>query len=110
MQIVSIPSNTSYSNLNTLTGYAVGNALILTNNTSQPLFLVQSASTPTEADVYVDYDRAKTSGATAQQVSVSGGADTTRYLAAGTYYLELTSVTGTSVGRFAIAWEERPNS
>lgn len=282
MQIISIPSNTSYSNLNTLTGYAVGNALILTNNTSQPLFLIQSDSTPTasstqypvlpgqtvilerntnpywikggtgpvivqlhdssispysvvdlpddmytssvqnfrrirvdvgqtglyegrefrmvrkitvvagtplvfrftsavdfmlfeqtlncsegdieyyawrstqgtaggtftplvvppigknissfyrdyggdrytsqvslasggtftptDANVYVDYDRAKTSGATAQQVSVSGGDDTTRYLAAGTYYLTLTSLSGTSVGRFAIAWEERPNS
>lgn len=47
MQVISIPSNTSYSNLNTLTGYAVGSALVLTNNTSQPLFLVQSASTPT---------------------------------------------------------------
>lgn len=64
--------------------------------------------TPTDANVYVDYDRAKTSGITAQQTSVRGGDDTVRYLAAGTYYLKLTSVSGTSVGRFAIAWEERP--
>lgn len=64
--------------------------------------------TPTDANVYVDYDRAKTSGSTAQQTSVSGGDDTVRYLAAGTYYLKLTSLNGTSVGRFAIAWEERP--
>lgn len=63
--------------------------------------------TPTDANVYVDYDRAKTSGATAQQISVSGGDDSVRYLAAGTYYLILTSVSGTSVGRFALAWEER---
>lgn len=64
--------------------------------------------TPTDAQQYVDYDRAKTSGATAQQISVSGGNDSERYLAAGTYYLILTSTTGTSVGRFAIVWEERP--
>lgn len=64
--------------------------------------------TPTDALQYVDYDRAKTSGATAQQISVRGGDDSERYLAAGTYYLILTSTTGTSVGRFALAWEERP--
>ena len=63
--------------------------------------------TPTDAQVYVDYDRAKTSGATAQQVSVQGGNDSVRYLAAGTYYLVLTSLDGTSVGRLALAWEER---
>lgn len=66
--------------------------------------------TPTDANVYVDYDRAKTSGATAQQTSVSGGDDSVRYLAAGTYYLKLTSLNGTSVGRFALAWEERLTS
>lgn len=65
--------------------------------------------TPTNAEQYVDYDRAKTSGATAQQISVSGGNDSVRYLAAGTYYLVLNSLDGTSVGRFAIAWEERPS-
>lgn len=64
--------------------------------------------TPTDPLLYVDYDRAKTSGATAQRSSVSGGDDTVRFLAAGTYYLILTSLDGTSVGRFAIAWEERP--
>lgn len=65
--------------------------------------------TPTDAQHYVDYDRAKTAGATAQQVSVSGGNDSVRYLAAGTYYLSLASLDGTSVGRFALAWEERPS-
>jgi hypothetical protein len=64
--------------------------------------------TPTDAEVYVDYDRAKTSGATAQQISVQGGNDSVRYLAAGTYYLKLTSLVGTSEGRFSLAWEERP--
>lgn len=63
--------------------------------------------TPTDPQQYVDYDRAKTAGATAQQLSVQGGNDSVRYLAAGTYYLILTSLDGTSVGRFALAWEER---
>lgn len=66
--------------------------------------------TPTNVEQYVDYDRAKTSGATAQQLSVSGGNDSVRLLAAGQYYLILTSLVGTSVGRFNIAWEERPDS
>lgn len=65
--------------------------------------------TPTDAQQYVDYDRAKTAGATAQQLSVQGGNDSVRYLAAGTYYLILTSLDGASVGRFALAWEERPS-
>lgn len=64
--------------------------------------------TPTNAQQYVDYDRAKTAGATAQQISVVGGNDSVRYLAAGTYYLILTSLDATSVGRFGLAWEERP--
>jgi hypothetical protein len=64
--------------------------------------------TPTDSNAYVDYDRAKTAGATAQQASVSGGADSSRYLAAGTYYLVLSSLDATSVGRFVLAWEERP--
>lgn len=65
--------------------------------------------TPTDAQQYVDYDRAKTAGATAQQLSVQGGNESVRYLAAGTYYLILTSLDGTSVGSFALAWEERPS-
>lgn len=65
--------------------------------------------TPTDPELYVDYDRAKTAGSTAQRASVQGGNDSVRYLAAGTYYLILTSLDGTSVGRFALAWEERPS-
>lgn len=64
--------------------------------------------TPANAQIYADYDRAKTSSATAQQTSVSGGDDSVRYLAAGTYYLVVSSLVGTSEGRYAIAWEERP--
>lgn len=64
--------------------------------------------TPTDADAYVDYDRAKTAGATAQQISVSGGDDSVRYLAAGTYYLVYSSLDATSQGRLVLAWEERP--
>lgn len=63
--------------------------------------------TPNVATDYIDYDRAKTSNATAQQLSVSGGSGTQRYLAAGDYYLIFTSLVGTSEGRFAISWEER---
>ena len=64
--------------------------------------------TPTDAEAYVDYDRAKTSSSTAQRTSVQGGNDSARYLAAGTYYLVFNSLDGTSVGRIALAWEERP--
>ena len=63
--------------------------------------------TPMDMEIYADYDRAKTSGATAQSISVQGGNDSVRYLPAGIYYLALYSLDATSVGRFAIAWEER---
>ena len=66
--------------------------------------------TPTDPEAYVDYDRAEGAGATAQRVSVRGGDDSARYLAAGTYYLVLSSLNRTSVGRFTLAWEERPAS
>lgn len=75
---------------------------------SQVSIATGGAFTPTDANAYVDYDRAKTSGATAQQQSVSGGDDSSRYLAAGTYYLVLSSLDATSVGRFVLSWEERP--
>lgn len=61
--------------------------------------------TPTDAEVYADYDRAKTSNATAQQLTVGGSQNSQRYLSAGTYYL---TVSGTGEGRIALAWEERP--
>lgn len=46
MQIITIPSNTFYSDLSTLGTFPVGSPLILTNNTSAPLFLTQSPSAP----------------------------------------------------------------
>lgn len=45
MQVVSIPSNTSYFNIYVLSGYASTKSLILTNNTSS-VILVTQASTP----------------------------------------------------------------
>ena len=64
-----------------------------------------------EADEYVDYDRGKTSNATAQQVSVNGSENSLRNLLGddttpADYYLVLTSKTGTSEGRFSLAWTE----
>ena len=64
--------------------------------------------TISNSDLYADYDRAKTSGATAQQVSVGGAPNSERYLPAGTYYLEFRSLDATSLGRYSLAWEERP--
>lgn len=46
MQVVSIPSNLTYTNLYTLSGFDAGTSLIITNNTSSPAFLVQAVSPP----------------------------------------------------------------
>lgn len=46
MKIVSLPSSTQFHNLNTLSGYAPSSALVVTNNTSDPVFVVQSATQP----------------------------------------------------------------
>lgn len=62
-----------------------------------------------DPQLYSDYDRTKTSNATARQISVGGAENTQRYLAAGTYYLQLSSLSGTSEGRYYIGWEERPD-
>lgn len=69
------------------------------------------AVTLNNPDNYVDYNRSKTSGATAQQISVSGGENSLRNLL-GTdptptdYYLEYRSLVGTSEGRVSLAWTE----
>lgn len=55
---------------------------------------------------YVDYDRARTSNATAQQTSVSGSNESKRMLAAGTYYIQLKAVADAE-GKFGLSWEER---
>lgn len=46
MQVVNIPSNLTYTNLYTLSGFAPGTSLIVTNNTSSPAFIVQASSPP----------------------------------------------------------------
>lgn len=75
---------------------------------SQTTINYGGAVTPPDANQYVDYDRAKTSNATAQQLTVGGAKDSVRYLSAGDFYLQFISTTGTSEGRFSLAWEERP--
>lgn len=46
MQVVSIPSNLTYTNLYTLSGFDAGTSLIITNNTSTTAFLVQASVPP----------------------------------------------------------------
>ena len=53
MQVVSIPSPFTYTNLYTLSGFDAGTSLIVTNNTSTPIFLVQASVPPlTSSDQY----------------------------------------------------------
>lgn len=47
MQIVSIPSNTVYTNLYTLSTFPAGTSLIVTNGASDTLFIVQAETIPT---------------------------------------------------------------
>lgn len=49
MQVVSIPSSTTFTNLYTLSEFDAGTSLIVTNNTSYPLYIVQSELVPSEA-------------------------------------------------------------
>ena len=46
MVVVNIPSNVTYSNLYTLSGFAAGLSLIVTNSSTRPVFLTQSATIP----------------------------------------------------------------
>lgn len=50
LNTISIPSSVFYSNLYELSGIVEGNSIILTNGTSSPCFVVQSASQPAEND------------------------------------------------------------
>lgn len=64
-----------------------------------------------DPEQYADYDRSKTSNATAQQLSVDGSENSLRNLAGDQnqsidYYIELKSLSGTSIGRYALAWTE----
>lgn len=46
MIVINLPSNTTYSNLYSLSGFPAGTSLIVTNNTSTPAFLVQATLPP----------------------------------------------------------------
>lgn len=65
--------------------------------------------TPNGGEVSVETIRLRTSGATAQRTTVSGGAAGERGLAAGTYYLILSRIDGTdtAAGVYDLEWEER---
>lgn len=53
MIVLNLPSNITYSNLYTLSGFTQGDSLILTNNTATPVFLVQASTPPlAESDQY----------------------------------------------------------
>jgi hypothetical protein len=53
MVVINLPSNSTYSNLYTLTSYTAGLSLIITNNTSSPAFIVQQTSQPVaDSDQY----------------------------------------------------------
>ena len=49
MQVITIPSNTEYTNLYTLSGFAAGTSLLVTNSTSSTLFLIQSETQPADS-------------------------------------------------------------
>lgn len=46
MQVISIPSKTVYSNLYTLAGYTNSRSLIVTNNSTSPLYIIQQLTLP----------------------------------------------------------------
>lgn len=68
---------------------------------------VETGGTITVADssLYRDYARVATSGATAQRFTVGGPPNSERYLAAGTYYVQ---ISGAGEGSYSAMWEERP--
>lgn len=56
-------------------------------------------------DAAVDYIRAKTSTASGQQISISGGSLDDRQLSAGDYYIVITPAAA-ATGHFELGWEE----
>lgn len=74
----------------------------------QAQILTGGGITIIDPDNYADYDRVKTANATGQLTTIGGGRGQERYLSAGSYYLIFSSLSGTSTGRYTIAWEERP--
>lgn len=77
------------------------------NTSYTPVSTVASGGSvvPIDANLYRDYANVVTSSATAQRFTVGGGEVSERYLAAGTYYVQLT---GTGTGSYSIMFEERP--
>lgn len=59
----------------------------------------------TDPELYSDYEKLKAANASGQQVSIADQVSQSRYLAAGTYYLQFT---GVAEGSYGIEWEERP--
>lgn len=60
---------------------------------------------PINAELYRDYARVVTTGATGQRFTVGGPQNSERYLAAGVYYVQLI---GTGEAAYSAMWEERP--
>lgn len=73
--------------------------------TPQAIVETGGTITVTDTNLYRDYARVATSGATAQRFTVGGPPNSERYLAAGTYYVQLS---GVGEGSYSIMWEERP--
>lgn len=78
---------------------------INTDYTTQTTVETGGTITVTDSNLYRDYARVATSGATAQRFTVGGPANSERYLAAGTYYVQLS---GVGEGSYSLMWEERP--
>lgn len=54
MITISLPSQTQYYNLHTLSGYDPGSVVLVTNMTTDPLFIVQAATQPvTDANAFI---------------------------------------------------------
>jgi len=51
MKIINLPQSTSYQSLYDLSGYEAPDSLIVTNNTTEILFLKQQATQPDDDDV-----------------------------------------------------------
>lgn len=94
------------------------NINIYSNNfqTSAPIYARQTTITtggtftPNGGEQSVETARLKTAGASAQQTTVGGAVRGERGLAAGTYYLKFSNLTGagTAQGVYSLIFEERP--
>lgn len=64
--------------------------------------------TISDLEAYVDYVESRSANATAQRATVGQVSNTQRYLAAGTYYLQIDVLDDPVRGIYQIGWEERP--